>query len=742
MASEQDVPQTEQDVVQTEQDVVQTEQDVVQEETYSFSADISQLMSLIINTFYSNKDIFLRELISNASDALDKIRFQSLTDPTVLEDGNDFEIKLSVDGSRKLLIIEDTGIGMTKEDLVNNLGTIAKSGTKAFMEALQAGADISMIGQFGVGFYSAYLVAESVTVTSKHRDDKEYTWSSNAGGSFTVMPSSVGLKRGTRLVLQMKEGCEEFLKEATLRKLIKTHSNYIGFKISLLVLREKEEEVTDDEEEVDNDGEGKGEEEDVVEEEGKEGLVEEEEKSKEKKKKKIKVKTMEWLHLNQDKPLWLSNPADITHEEYFNFYKSMSNDWNEHIKVKHFTIEGQLDFTAILFIPSRLTTMGLFDAWENGQSNINLYVRKVFISDKCTELLPKWLSFMYGVVDSNDLPLNISRENLQQNKILKVISKTLIKKCFELFGELSEDEEEYNKFYKTFSKALKLGIHEDSDNKDKIIKFLRFRTNKSGEDYMSLDNYVKNMHETQKSIYYAIGTSIEELKLSPFVEILNKKGIECLLMDQPIDEYIIQKLPVYQTKKLINVATEDFELEMSTEEKKQTEQEEEHMKILCNKIKDILGDKVDKVVVSKRIVDSPCCLVTPKFGYTANMQRILKYQVLDSGFGGINKQIMEINASHSIIKRLRARVFDKNSTKMFADLVWLLYETTVLTSGFSLVKPTLFASRIHKLIDLGLADDDDDDDDEDNNVEKETLNDEKNINLSVNDDVTEMEQVD
>ena len=751
-------------------------------ETFSFSADISQLMSLIINTFYSNKDIFLRELISNASDALDKIRYASLTDPTVLEDGKDFEIKLSTDNKQKLLIIEDTGIGMTKQDLINHLGTIAKSGTKAFMEALQAGADVSMIGQFGVGFYSAYLVAKNVTVISKHRNDDEYTWSSAAGGSFTIAPSSTGLKRGTRIILELKEGCESFLRGNTLKNLVKKHSNFIDFKISLLVHEEKEEEVTDDEEEVEKEEVEKEEvekeeveKEEIEQEENekeeiekedvekdsekesgeeKEGVVEEveevEEKKKEKKMKKIKVKTQKWVHLNKNKPLWLRKPEDITHEEYSAFYKSISDDWADPQKVTHFNMEGQLEFTSMLFLPSR-AEYNIFQKYDNELSDIKLYVRKVFITDKCIDLLPKWLSFMKGVVDSTDLPLNISREKLQQNKILTVISKTLVKKSFDLFNELAEDEEEYNKFYNNFSKAIKLGVHEDYKNKNKLVKLLRYKTNKSDNSFISLDNYIQNMDENQKHIYYMTGSSIDEIKSSPFLEALNKKNIECLFMDEPIDEYVVQQMNLYDKKKLVSVTKEGFELETNTEEKNIKAEEVENMKMLCKRIKDVLGDKVVKVVVSNRIVDSPCCLVTSAYGYSANMERIMKAQMINSGGTNMSsKKTMEINASHSIIKRLRNKINDTDSVKMAADLIWLLYETTVLTSGFSLEKPTLFASRIHKLIDLGLSDDDEEEEEEER-IETEAatgaVEGSNNMNLVVNDfDTTEavedMEEID
>jgi molecular chaperone HtpG len=671
------------------------------EETFVFQAEINQLLSLIINTFYSQKEVFLRELVSNASDALDKIRHVSLTDAAVLSANPELEIRISSDSEAGTLSIEDSGIGMTREDLIKNLGMIAHSGTKQFMEALaksggdtnSASAASSLIGQFGMGFYSAFLVADKVAVVSKHGDsDLAYVWESCAGGTFTVAAASeqqaAGLARGTRIVLFLKEDQREYLEGQRIKAVLSRHSEFIGYPIKLKTVAEAEVGGGgDDEAEAGDDEDGK------IEPEGE----------------KTKV---EWQVVNDNKPLWMHKATELTDEQYAQFYKRTFGDWDSHLAVKHFLAEGQVVFTGLLYIPKHVP----FDMFDRSKksNNLRLYVRRVFITDDCQDtFVPEWLGFVKGVVDSEDLPLNISREMLQQSRVTSVIKKGVVKKCIEMITDLAGDRpEDYPKFWEAFGKNIKWGITEDRAHQSKLVELLRFKTSKSGDEFASLKQYIERMPEHQKRIYYVTGDNEASLDKSAFTEVLKNKGYEVIYMTDPMDEYMMQSLKEYQDKQFC-CASKDGALveESESDEGAWKAKEEEHAEF-CKKVKEMLGTKgVMEVKVSRRIVRSPCVVVTDQYGWTANMERIMRAQALKSSSPfsqNRSNKILELNVDHPIVKEIKHRVEAEGvGCAGVKDLVSLLFDTALLNSGFALDDPGTFADRMHRIIavNIGIEDD-------------------------------------
>ena len=723
------------------------------EDTREFGADIQQLMNLIVNSFYSNNDIFLRELISNASDAINKQKFAKLTSKDTGTDTTheDYCITITPSENKKYLTIEDNGVGMNGEELCRCLGTIATSGTKSFIEAISSStssASDSMIGQFGVGFYSAFLVAENVeVVTRKENDASVWTWKSDGKSGYSISEAvrdgdeSV-ISHGTRIVLKLKstdenEDVRKYADETTLRQIILKHSQFVAYPIKLWTKKSREVKVHDDgESKTSDDGAADdgaaddgaadygtadyGTADDVTVEDVPDVQFDESKESSASIP--IVEEYHEWVVVNEEKPIWTKPPSTVSDEEYESFYKTISGNWDKYATKTHFSIEGNLQFTTLLYIPKR-APFNMFTVDEKKNSKMKLYARRVLISDECDDLLPDWLNFVSGVVDSYDLPLNVSREILQENKFMSIMKKHIVKKCIAALTSFAEDEAAYAEWYPQFSKSLKLGVHEDSRNIEKLAILLRldsthcndetetdetgktddndnndFNETKTGATALrTLDQYVENMKEGQPGIYYITGETRAVVCNSPFIEKLKKLNYEVLYMTDPMDEYMLQKLKEYNGHKFISVTTVSLE---GLDEDLTSLQES--YSATCDFFVEVLGKKhVEKVVVSKRVVESPACLVTADHGLSANMERILKAQALSTSqarFMFHGKKTLEINPEHPIIKTVYSAVEAGHTNEHTRDLVELVYDTTVLTSGFTLERPHVFSKRIHRII--------------------------------------------
>ncbi|XP_053142681.1 heat shock protein HSP 90-alpha-like [Hemicordylus capensis] len=674
-------------------------------EVFAFAAEVDQLMSLIINTFFFKKETFLRELIKNSSDALDKIRYESLTDPSKLDSGKDLKINLIPNKYDCTLTIVDTGIGMTRADLVN-LGTIAKSGAKEFMDALKAGADISVVDQFGVGFYAAYLVAEKVTVITKHNDDEQYAWESSAGGSFIIrLDHGEPLGRGTKIILYLTEDQTKYSEERWLKAIVKKYSRFIVYPITLFVEREHEKEVIVPEKMEEQRERMEGEEKAEDKPDTADASFEKEEKQVGDRKK-ILEKYIDQEVLNTREPIWTKNPDDITNEEYRALYRSLTNDWEDYLAVKHFAVEGQLEFQALLFIP-RHAPLSLLHAVRQKKlrKNIKLYVRRVLIMDNCEELLPEYLNFVWGVVNSEDLPLYIARDKLQRSQVLHEIRNNLVRKCLELLAELAENKENYMKFYKIFSENIKLCIYEEPQNFEKLSELLRYFTSVSGDEMVSLKDYCTRMKENQTLIYYLAGETLKQVENSALGERLRRRGLEIIYMTEPADEYCMKQLKAFAGKPFFSIARAGLTFPETTKEKAEREEKKAKLEDLCKILEKELGRRVNKVVVSNRLVTSPCCIVSGGFGWTANTERIIKAQVLtnDAVKYMLSVRLLEINPDHSIIEVLRRKAAVDPNDKAVRYLAILLYETALLSSGFRAEDPQIHARHIYSIIKYGLG---------------------------------------
>lgn len=674
-------------------------------EKFTFQTEVNRMMKLIINSLYRNKEIFLRELISNASDALDKIRLLSLTDKNVLDSNSELAIRIKADKENKILSITDSGIAMTKSDLINNLGTIAKSGTAEFlgkMQDVKNAQDMNdMIGQFGVGFYSAFLVANTVVVTTKHNDDKQYIWESDSS-SYSIIEDPRGntLNRGTTISLHMKDEALDFLEEDTVRNLIKKYSQFINFPIYLwsskvVQVDEEEESKPVTEEESEKETEDKSEDEEEEEE-----VKVEESSEDEKKTKKVDKTVWDWELLNESKPIWTLKPSEVDDKEYNDFYKTLTKDTQDPLAKIHFVAEGEVTFKSLLFIP-RVQPSDSFNRYGTKADNIKLYVRRVFITDKFTDMMPNYLSFIRGIVDSDDLPLNVSRENLQQHKLIKVIKKKLIRKVLDMIKKISK--EDYEKFWKEYSTNIKLGVIEDPQNRARLSKLLQFHSS-TQKGTTSLADYVSRMKPKQQHIYYIAGASEAEVEKSPFVERLNKKGYEVLYLTEPVDEYTISALPDFDGKKFQNVAKEGFQLDEGEKAKEIQEQLQTSFEPLLKWLNDILKDHISKAQVSERLTDSPCALVASMFGWTGNMERLAisnAHQKSDDPqktYYLNQKKTLEINPRHPLIRELLRRTQVDPSDQTAKDIAIMMFRTATLRSGYMLKETASFADSVEQLM--------------------------------------------
>jgi len=715
-------------------------------ESFPFEAEVSRMLDIVVNSLYQNKDVFLRELISNASDALDKIRFLSLTKPEYLKDEEKLQVQIEYDDDQNTLTIRDTGIGMTHDELVANLGTVARSGTSKFIEALKAdgsdgkaAGDISQIGQFGVGFYSAFLVSDRIQVASKHLEsDTQYVWSSDNGSSeFKVYedPRGKTLPRGTEITLFLKEDCLEYADEQKLSYLAKHYSEFVTHPIYLQTKSTMEVEIEDEDTEVDIDSEDK---EVEIEDEDKAAEIEDKEvesEDEDKPKRTKEVTTFDWEILNGNPAIWTRSKDDITDEEYQSFYGVLTKGQGTAELWSHFNAEGSINFRSILYVPKDVPQGWQSGMMETQATGLSLYVRKVLISDTF-ELLPRYLYFMKGVVDSDDLPLNVNRETLQESKIIQVIKKKVVRKALELLrnfakesdaevdndNEDAEEEKEkitinkYNAWYDQFSSQLKMGVIDDEPNRNKIMKLLRFKSTTSGGETTSLEKYIENMKDWQKEIFYVAGDGIEAVENSQFLEQFSEKGVEVLYFVDPVDEYMASTVNTFDGKRLKNIATDSVKLDDDEDDKDLATRREkfykQKFKPLTTWLKKLYGSSIMRVAISKRNISAPAIVSSAEYGHSANMERIMRAQAYSHGqseFAMQSMKVFEINPRHPMILKLLESAPPKDAGDDFEvsddakDAAMILEEMALLNGGYPILNPEGHSKRILKFLQSQLS---------------------------------------
>ena len=632
-------------------------------ETLGFQTEVNQLLKLMIHSLYSNKEIFLRELVSNASDAIDKLRFEAISESKLYESDTELKISLSFDKDAQTITISDNGIGMSRDEVVENIGTIAKSGTRQFLDSLTGDQkkDANAIGQFGVGFYSSFIIADKVSLRTRRAgtaSDQAVLWESTGEGEFSIETVDKET-RGTEITLHLKDDEGEFLDGLRLRTIIRKYSDHITVPIEML--KEATPPMPNEDGEIEEDKDV----EDVI----------------------------EYEVVNSASALWTRSKSEISDEEYTEFYKHVGHDFEEPLARSHNQVEGKYEYTSLLFIPKRAP----FDMWDRErQHGIKLYVRRVFIMDETEKLMPNYLRFVKGIIDSNDLPLNVSREILQNSKVLDNIRSGSVKKVLSLLQKMANnDKENYQTFWKEFGRVIKEGPGEDFGNRDKIAKLIRFSsTNDDKEEQeVSLDDYISRMKEGQKDIYYITADSFAAAKNSPHLEVFRKKGIEVLLLTDRVDEFLMSSLPTYEEKNIVSVARGELDLgEMEDEEeKKEYEKTQEEYKDFLKKVADSMGDDIKEVRMTHRLTDSPACLVTGEHDMSANLERLLQ-QAGQDVMG--HKPIFELNPEHPLIKRLSTDV----DGERFDDWTRILFEQALLSEGGQLEDPATFVSRLNKML--------------------------------------------